>query len=178
MIYNRYQTDMEGVYCMSRFHTFNWKNIKRLIFSIAVPLLVGALSAWLSGNQEGVFDSVAKPPLVPPSWVFPVVWGVLYTLMGISAYLVGKADVADDVKRRALRFYYLQLAFNFFWSIFFFRFEWFGFSFLWLVALLILVIITAVLFYDAKRTAGWLMVPYVAWLAFAAYLNYMIWMMN
>ena len=163
---------------MGSFHTFNWKNIKRLIVSIALPLLVGELSALLSGNQEGVFDSALKPPLVPPAWVFPVVWTILYTLMGISSYLVGKADAQADKKAKAQLVYYVQLVFNFFWSIFFFRFELFGFSFFWLLVLLALVIVTALMFYDISRAAGWLMVPYVAWLAFAAYLNYMIWMLN
>ena len=160
------------------FHTFNIKNIKKIIFSIALPLLVGFVSALLGGEQSTVYNSLTLPPLAPPPWVFGVVWPILYVLMGISAYLVSTSDVPEDLKRRAFIFYGLQLVFNFFWSILFFRFELLGFSFFWIIALLVLVIVTAVMFYDINRAAGWLLLPYIAWLSFAAYLNYMIWMLN
>lgn len=160
------------------FHTFNIKNLKKLVFQIALPLLLGFISAFLSGDQKAVYDSLVLPPYAPPSWLFGVVWPVLYILMGISAYLVQKTDFYDAGKKRAFLFYYLQLAVNFFWSIFFFRFMMFGLSFWWLILLLVLVIATAVMFYDRSRVAGWLMLPYVAWLSYAAYLNYMVWMLN
>ena len=162
----------------SGFHIFNLKNIKKLAISIALPLLIGILSSLLGGTQQEAYSSFAKPPLSPPSWLFPVVWTILYILMGISAYLVSKTDADDDAKKSAFVFYGLQIIFNFFWSIWFFRFSLYGFSFLWLIALLILVVITAVKFYDINAVAGWLYIPYIAWMSFAAYLNYMIWMLN
>lgn len=161
-----------------KFHTFNIKNIKGLVFQIALPLLVGALSAFLSGDQKAVYGVLTLPPYAPPGWLFGVVWPVLYVLMGISAYLVQKTDFYDAGKKRAFLFYYLQLGVNFFWSIFFFKFQMYAFSFWWLVLLLALVIATAVLFYDRSRASGWLMLPYVAWLSYAAYLSYMVWMLN
>ena len=161
-----------------KFHTFNIKNIKGLVFRIALPLLVGALSAFLSGDQKAVYGALTLPPYAPPGWLFGVVWPVLYVLMGISAYLVQKTDFYDAGKKRAFLFYYLQLGVNFFWSIFFFKFQMYAFSVWWLVLLLALVIATAVLFYDRSRAAGWLMLPYVAWLSYAAYLSYMVWMLN
>ncbi len=160
------------------FHTFNLKNIKKIAISIAIPLLVGALSAWLSGNQSGGYTALNRPPLSPPPWVFAVVWPILYVLMGISAYLVSSAKVDASLKKRAFVFYALQLVFNFFWSIWFFRFELLGFSFLWILLLFALVILTALAFYDINKLAGWLFLPYIAWLAFASYLNYMVWMLN
>lgn len=163
---------------MHGFHTFSTKNTKKLILSIALPLLVGALSALLSGNQSEVLAPAAKPPLMPPSWLFPVAWTILYTLMGISAYLIRTSDANAPQRNRALAFYYVQLFFNFMWSIFFFRFGLFGFSFFWLLALLALVIIYAFMFFDISRCAGWLTLPYIAWLAFATYLNYMLWILN
>lgn len=162
----------------AEFHTINVKRIKKIIISIALPLLVGALSAFLSGDQHAVYDTLTQPPLAPPPWTFGVVWTILYTLMGISAYLVSQSEAQPHGKNKAFVFYYLQLVFNFFWSIWFFRFQMFGFSFLWLIVLLVLAVITAVMFYDKSRTAGWLLLPYIAWLSFAAYLNYMIWMLN
>lgn len=160
------------------FHTFNLKNIKKIVISIAIPLLVGGLSAWLSGNQSGGYMALNRPPLSPPPWVFAVVWPILYVLMGISAYLVSSTQAEAGLKKRAFVLYALQLVFNFFWSIWFFRFELLGFSFLWILLLFALVILTALAFYDINKLAGWLFLPYIAWLAFASYLNYMVWMLN
>lgn len=136
------------------FHTFNIKNIKKLLFSVALPLLIGFVSAFLSGDQKAVYESLTLPPYAPPSWLFGVVWPVLYILMGISAYLVQKTDFYDAGKKKALTLYYIQLIVNFFWSIFFFRFQMYGFSFWWLVFLLALVIATAVMFYERSRAAA------------------------
>ena len=98
--------------------------------------------------------------------------------MGISAYLVSSTEAEAGLKKRAFVLYALQLVFNFFWSIWFFRFELLGFSFLWILLLFALVILTALAFYDINKLAGWLFLPYIAWLAFASYLNYMVWMLN
>lgn len=171
---------MKDVYYMADFHILNLKNVRKAAISIAVPLLVGALSAWISGSGGDLFDSLTKPALSPPAWIFPVVWTILYTLMGISAYIVSNSyKIADkSAIDSAMIWYYIQLGLNFFWSIFFFRFELFGFSFFWLLLLFVAVIITTIKFYDINTVAGWLMIPYIAWLSFAAYLNYMIWMLN
>ncbi len=179
MVFTPKKVCRKDVYCMSAgFHTINLKKIKKIALSIAIPLLIGGVSTFLSGDQSAVYNNLMQPPLAPPPWLFGVVWPILYVLMGISAYLVSVSNAPEKEKNKAFVFYWLQLAFNFFWSIWFFRFQLFGFSFLWLIVLLILAIANAVMFYDKNRAAGWLLVPYIAWLSFAAYLNYMIWVLN
>lgn len=153
------------------------KSVKTLIIAIAIPLLTGGLSALLSGGMKS-FESVEKPPLSPPGWLFPVVWTLLYILMGIASYLVYTARAATYQKNRALLSYFVQLFFNFLWSIIFFRFNAYLFAFVWLVALLVLIIITTVRFFNIRRSSGALLLPYIAWVAFAGYLNLAIYILN
>ena len=123
------------------------------------------------------FEAVKKPPLSPPPWLFPVVWTLLYTLMGIASYLVASSDKIYRSKS-ALTLYAVQLAFNFLWSIVFFNLEAYWFAFIWLVLLWILILITTVLFYRISKSAGYLMIPYLLWVAFAGYLNFAIALIN
>lgn len=151
------------------------KQWKVLIFCIVLPLAVGVLSALLTRNGMQTFNELNKPRLSPPGWLFPVVWTILYILMGIASYLVitdRKATTAD------LNVYILQLVFNFFWSIIFFGLELYLFAFIWLVILWILVLITTVRFYRVSETAGLLMVPYLLWVTFAGYLNLSVYLLN
>lgn len=151
---------------------------KKLIPCVLVPLAVGALSALLSGGGMEAFEAMNKPTLSPPAWVFPVVWTILYVLMGVASCLVLHSDAPKEQVSPALNFYFIQLAFNFLWSIFFFNFGWYLFSFIWLVALWILIVITTVKFYNISKTAGYLMLPYLLWVAFAGYLNLSIYFLN
>lgn len=149
-----------------------WKN---LITCIAIPLAVGSLSALLTRNSMETFASINKPALSPPGWLFPVVWTILYILMGIASYLVltsGKPNTA------ALTVYGIQLVFNFFWSIIFFNLELYLFAFIWLVLLWLLILITTLLFYQISKPAGYLMLPYLLWVTFAGYLNFSIYLLN
>ena len=148
---------------------------KRLILCIAIPLAVGGISALLTSSGMETFQALNKPPLSPPGWLFPVVWTLLYILMGIASYLV---LTSGKPSRSALTFYGLQLLFNFFWSIIFFNLERYLFAFVWLIALLILIFITTVLFYKISKPAGYLMIPYLLWVAFAGYLNLFIYLLN
>lgn len=141
-----------------------------LIFVLSAEL-VGALSALLSGGYSGFYDKFAPPPLLPPAWLFPVVWTILYALMGFSAYLVYSSGDDPDRIKRALTIYWVQLAVNFSWSIVYFRFEalWAGFA-----VILLMIILTAAMirsFARIRKTAGILNIPYILWLCFAAYLN-------
>ena len=149
-----------------------------LLTCILIPLSVGAVSGIISGSGMDSFEIMVKPALSPPSWLFPIVWTLLFILMGIASYLVftSNADKVDIV--RALAFYGVQLFFNFFWSIIFFNFEWYLVAFIWLVVLWILIVITAVLFYRISKSAGYLMIPYILWVAFAGYLNFAIYLLN
>lgn len=154
------------------------QNRTLLIICITIPLLVGGVAAFLTRNSMEVFDMVTKPPLSPPAWLFPVVWTILYTLMGISSYLILTADAGKSETEAAIRVYIYQLVANFLWPTFFFNFGWYGFSFLWLLLLWGLVITMIFKFKDISRIAAYLNILYLIWLTFAAYLNFGIWTLN
>lgn len=147
------------------------ENKSILIISILIPLAAGSLSALFSGNMAA-YSTLDKPPLSPPAFVFPIVWTLLYVLMGISSYLIYESD--DPHKTKALRLYSVQLIFNFFWSIIFFRFSLHFLAFLWLLALIVLIVLMIYHFYRISPAAAYLQIPYLLWCLFAVYLNYMI----
>ena len=153
----------------------NWK---LLIKCIAIPLIVGAVSGLLTRNAMMDFEVLNKPPLSPPAWLFPVVWTILYTLMGISSYLVKTSGADEKDIFDALNIYFYQLVVNFLWPIFFFNFQWYLFSFVWLVLLWILVVQMIKRFDGISKAAAYLNIPYLLWLTFAAYLNFAIWWLN
>lgn len=141
-----------------------------LIFT-AIPLIVGIVAGLLTRGSMETFSQLNKPPLSPPGILFPIVWTILYTLMGIASYLVYTLDKSKEDIYNALRVYFFQLAVNFLWSIFFFNFEWYIFSFFWLVFLWVLILYTIRLFYPLSNAAAYLLVPYLLWVTFAGYLN-------
>lgn len=152
---------------------------KRLLaLCIAIPLLVGVVASLLTGGGMEVFASVEKPPLSPPGWLFPVVWTILYILMGISSYLVLTSEADESAKEGAIRIYGLQLLVNFLWPTFFFNFRWYGFSFFWLLLLWFLVLVMILRFWEINKLAAYMNIPYLIWLTFAAYLNWGIWLLN
>ena len=151
---------------------------KQFVIATLLPLVVGGVSALLTKDAMLNFDSLQKPPLSPPAWVFPVVWTVLYILMGIASFLVYTARVSSVEKDSALAVYGLQLAFNFLWSIIFFNLEMYRFAVVWLLLLLLLVIVTAIRFSKIQKAAGILLLPYIVWLFIAAYLNFQIILLN
>ena len=146
-------------------------NLYDLLIFVLSAELVGVLSSLFAGNISTVYKTLEKPPLSPPSWVFPIVWVILYALMGISAYLVYRSDSEPVRVKSALRVYWLQLLVNFSWSIVFFRFQAFWAAFVVLIILLILVITMLVKFAKIRPAAALINVPYLLWLLFAAYLN-------
>ena len=154
------------------------QKIKTILIFIAVPLLVGGLAALLTQDSMEMFKQLNKPPLAPPGWLFPIVWTILYVLMGVASYLVYSSNKESEEVSGALSVYRLQLAVNFFWSIFFFRFNWYLFAFFWLILLWVLVLYTTILFYRISKPAGYLMIPYLIWVTFAAYLNLGIYLLN
>ena len=145
---------------------------------IVLPLVVGGLSALLSGSARESFDSLIKPPLSPPGWLFPVAWTVLYILMGVASYLVLTSEAPVREREKAIYVYLIQLAVNFFWSIIFFNLERYLLAFIWLVLLWSLILATLVRFYRVSETAGRLMIPYLLWVTFAGYLNFSIYLLN
>lgn len=153
-------------------------NFKVLLVSVAIPLLVGLVSGFLSGGGMEQFTALDKPPLSPPGILFPIVWTILYTLMGIASYLVFTSEKNNQDVKDALTVYVAQLVVNFFWSIFFFNLEWYLFSFFWIVLLWVLIFYTIRLFYPISKTSAYLMIPYLLWVTFAGYLNLGVYLLN
>lgn len=150
----------------------NWK---LLIVCVVIPLAAGFLSSLITRGGMEVFASIRKPPLSPPAWLFPVVWTILYTLMGISSYLVLTSGGSREDVQNALSVYAYQLLVNILWPVFFFNFQWFFFSLIWLVLLVLLVVAMIREFYRLSKSAAYLNIPYLVWLLFAGYLNFTIW---
>ena len=156
-----------------------WQKVKIYGISIAIPLAVGGLAAFLTRNSIGIYEEIYQPFLAPPSWVFPVVWTVLYVLMGVSAAMIyGDAMASTDDKKHALRLYGINLVVNFLWSIIFFNLGAFFAAFLWLMLLIFVIMRMTVSFYKIKPIAAYLEIPYVIWCCFATYLTASIWLMN
>ena len=151
---------------------FQWK---KLVVCLLLPLAVGGLAAFLTRNSMDLLAMVKKPPLSPPGWLFPVVWTILYLLMGFASYLV---LVAEKPGRTAWKFYLAQLAFNFVWPILFFHLQMYLLSFVWLLLLWILILVTILWFTRSSRLAGYLLIPYLLWVTFAGYLNVGIYILN
>ena len=142
----------------------------------AVSLLAGSLSALLTGENMMIYQTVAKPALAPPAVLFPIVWTVLYLLMGVGAAMVYNAR--GDYRRLGLLLFFAQLAVNFFWSILFFNLRAFLFAFVWLILLWVLAAAMLIAFFKTRRAAGLLQAPYLLWLTFAAYLNFSVYILN
>ncbi len=154
------------------------KKIESYAVGIAIPLLVGILSAFLTMGSMDIYSSIVKPNTAPPAILFPIVWTVLYVLMGIGSTMVYKTDADPSLKRSALTLYGLQLAVNFFWSILFFNQRAFLLSFVWLIILWILILSMIVSFSKVNKAAALLQIPYLLWVSFAGYLNLMIVLLN
>lgn len=153
-----------------------FQEIKQLGKAVLLPLGVGLTAGILTKDAVKIFGSAIKPPLSPPAALFPIVWTILYILMGISAYLIKREK--SEFQEEALTLYGYQLIVNFLWPVFFFFFEWYFFSLLWLFLLWFLVLKMILTFWKILPLAAYLNIPYFLWLTFAAYLNAGIWLLN
>lgn len=154
------------------------KQWKTIILSILVAEAVGALSGFLTREGMKLFtDAVAQPPLSPPPLLFPIVWSILYALMGYGSARIWLSTPSPD-RSRALNLYAIQLVVNFFWSLIFFNAQAFGFAFFWLLLLWGLVLLMILAFDKIDPLSAKLQVPYLIWLTFAAYLNLGVWYLN
>lgn len=151
---------------------------KKLIISILIPLAVGGAAALIANGSFKDFEALNKPPLAPPAWAFPAAWTLLYILMGIAAYLVYCSEKYPGRIERALTFYAVQLFMNFCWTLIFFNLKLYLAAFIWLVLLWGTIAGTALLFRFISKPAGWLMLPYLAWVTFAGYLNLGVYILN
>ena len=154
------------------------KNWKVYAVWIAIAEALGVLSGLLSRDGMRIYSqTVIQPALAPPMWVFPVVWSILFALMGISAAIIWLSP-ESDLRSKGLNLFAAQLAVNFFWSLIFFNLQAFGFALIWLVLLWALVAWMVWTFYQVKPLAAWLQIPYLLWLTFAGYLSFSVWMLN
>lgn len=149
---------------------------RSLILFIAVPLVLGALSSFLSMGSMDVYASFQRPPLSPPGYLFPIVWTILYIAMGISSWLIYRSH--NSHSSQALAIYGIQLAMNLLWPVLFFQFHLYFFSFIWLVLLLYVILLMLFSFYPISPSAACLQVPYLIWTIFAGYLNLGIFLLN
>lgn len=139
---------------------------------------VGALSGWLTRDGVKLYtQTIIQPPLSPPALVFPIVWGILFVLMGVGAARIYLSPPSPG-RARSLLLFGVQLAFNFCWSILFFNLQRFGLAFCWLLILWALILWMIFAFRRVDRLAAWLQVPYLLWVTFAAYLNAGVWLLN
>lgn len=150
--------------------------IKPLLVSLLISLGVGAIAGFLTSNSREIYQSLNLPALSPPGVVFPIVWTILYTLMGISAYLIYTSS--SPGKDRALNIYALQLALNFIWPLLFFGAQQYLLSFIWILILWVAIIAMIAVFYKVSPAAAYLQIPYLLWVTFAAYLNLSVFLLN
>lgn len=150
----------------------NGKKIILFLKSIAITIAVGGLSALLTRNSNDFYNALLLPSFAPPSYVFPIVWTILYILLGVSFYL------ARPLENKASWIFYLLLASLFLWPVIFFKFNQIGFSAIWIILCLVLSIITTLKFYEKNKKAGYLVIPLNIWIAFASVLNIAIYFMN
>lgn len=155
----------------------NKDKTKSYAVSILLTLAVGGMSGFLTSMGMDSFDALTKPPLTPPSFLFPIVWTVLFILMGVGAARIFMTE-PTAARNRALIVYVVQLAVNFLWSIIFFNLQAYGFAFFWLILLWILILTMIYLFCKVDKPAALIQIPYAIWVTFAGYLNLMIWLMN
>lgn len=153
-------------------------NFPLLIVCITVPLLAGGVSGFITADAiTGWYLNLQKPSFNPPNYVFGPVWTLLYTLMGISLYLVLNSANKKD-RNDALVIFSVQLFLNFFWSIFFFYFERPDLALVVIAALLLSISYMIFVFKNSRPIAGYLQIPYLLWVSFATLLNASIWWLN
>ena len=144
------------------------------IKSILVPLLIGGFVGLVTSNYTN-YNTLIQPSFAPPAILFPIVWTILYTLMGISYGILKSKSLTDD---KINIIYYSQLFVNALWSFFFFVFKWRLFAFFWILLLIALVILMIIEFYKKNKLSGWLQIPYLLWISFASILNLSVYLLN
>ena len=154
-------------------------NFLKLIIAIVFCELAGIIgSVFTTPSIEGWYAGIIKPSLNPPAWVFGPVWTTLFALMGIAAFLIWKKGLDHRDVRIALGIFIVQLVLNTFWSIIFFGLHSLGGAFIEIIFLWLAILATIIVFAKISKPAAWLLVPYILWVSFAAYLNYAIWTLN
>jgi tryptophan-rich sensory protein len=149
----------------------NKSQIFKLIVSLALPLVIGAIAGiYTSTGTSGWLDTINSPSFRPPDWLFGPVWTLLYLLMGFSLFLIWKQKVSKQ-RNLAITIFFVQLALNFFWSFIFFYFFMIGIAFIEIILLWISIVTMIALFYKIKPMAAYVNIPYLLWVTFATILN-------
>jgi len=149
------------------------------IISIGIALAVGGLSAYITAGNMQIYNEINKPALAPPGILFPIVWTVLYILMGVSAALIYNNRYKDkEWAKCALTVYGISLVINFFWSPIFFNLRAYLLAFIWIVLLWISVLVTILKYKKISPVAAYLQIPYLLWCAFAGYLSFAVFALN
>ncbi len=151
---------------------------KALFINIAIPLVVGFVSGFITSDTVQTFDLLNKPPLSPPAILFPIVWTILYILMGVSAYILYVSNAQREQKQIAIKLNAAQLIVNFFWSIIFFGLSLYFVGFIWVILLIVLVVLLIKKLKPISKYSAYLLYPYLAWICFAAYLSLAIAIIN
>jgi tryptophan-rich sensory protein len=154
------------------------KKLKSYFIFIGISLLIGVLSALFTMGNMDIYSKINVPPLAPPSFLFPIVWTVLYILMGISAGIIFNSSVDFSKKKSALTTFFLSLVVNFFWSIIFFNLKNYLLAFAWILLLWLLILVTIIKYYKISKLASLLQIPYLLWVTFATYLTFGIYLLN
>lgn len=159
--------------------------VRKFLIAISIilfPLCIGLISSAITGDAMINFSNLKQPPLTPPAWLFPVVWSILYLLMGVASYLICRlkpeTPAEKNLKTTELVIYFTQLAFNFFWTIFFFKLELRFFAFGWLIAMWLMILTLIIMAFKNHKAAAWCFLPYLFWCTFAAYLNIIVAVLN
>jgi translocator protein len=154
-------------------------NTIKLVVAVAVPLAIGGLSGFATASGVATwYPTLVKPSFNPPAWIFGPVWTALYIMMGVAAFLVLRQGLSTDGVKLALTVFAAQLALNGLWSILFFGMQSPGLAFAEILLLLLAIVATVWLFWKVVPAAGMLLLPYLAWVGFATFLNRSIWMLN
>lgn len=150
-------------------------NYKYLLLSILLPVFLGSFIGFLTAPFNDYYE-IILPSFAPSGTLFPIVWTILYILMGISSYLIVVSRTSN--KYDALFIYGIQLVINLFWSVWFFVFKFYLLSFIWILLLIAFVVIMIKKFYEISKLSAYLQIPYLLWLAFAGILNISIYLLN
>jgi tryptophan-rich sensory protein len=154
-------------------------NYGKLIISIFIPLIVGAVAGLAtSSNIKGWYQTLKKPSFAPPDYLFGPVWTALYIFMGIAFFLIWKNETKEHWKQKALIIFVIQLFLNLVWTFLFFYFKWKGIALFEIILLWATIFLTILVFAKISKTAAWLLVPYICWVSFASILNFAFWHLN
>lgn len=150
------------------------KNILTYVKTILVPVILGAVVGFITSDFMN-YGTLLQPGFAPPAILFPIVWSILYVLMGISYGILKSKNLTND---KISKIYYAQLFVNLLWSVIFFIFKWRLFAYFWILLLIVLVVLMIKEFYAKNKTAGLLQIPYLIWIVFASFLNLSIYLLN